>query len=135
MHRVFASSSTPSKGVSKSHVDKSEFTSWWRALAPTRVIGPLGGLVGLEEVVSESHPVSVTRLRIKLILNRLSISHSHLFNVSSTPFVSYYKMLLQPISELIGCNDILYLWDGGGIMYDSIYILLELLLHKDGSQD
>jgi hypothetical protein len=42
-------------------VERSEFTSWRRAWARARVIGPRGGLVGLEAVVSEGHPVSISK--------------------------------------------------------------------------
>ncbi|KAK1617404.1 hypothetical protein QYE76_022921 [Lolium multiflorum] len=51
-------SSNPSKGVSRSRVVRSEFTLSCIALARALVIGPLGGLVGLGEEVSEGHPAS-----------------------------------------------------------------------------
>jgi hypothetical protein len=39
-------------------VFRSKFTLSWRALARALVIGPCGGLGGLEAEVSEGHPTS-----------------------------------------------------------------------------
>jgi hypothetical protein len=49
-HRVLSLSSIPSKGVSKLHVERSEFTSYWRALALAQILGPLCELGGLDVV-------------------------------------------------------------------------------------
>src|SRR3954447_21027673 len=61
-HKVSAVSSIPSKDVPRSRVMRSKFTLSCRALARARVMGPLGGLGGLEEGVSEGHPVSAPPL-------------------------------------------------------------------------
>src|SRR3954470_13084325 len=61
-HSASAVSSIPSKGVSKWKVERSEVTFSCIALARARVIGPLGGLGGLEEGVSVGHPVSAPPL-------------------------------------------------------------------------
>jgi hypothetical protein len=53
--------------VLKSQVERSEFTSCWRALALARVIGPLGGLDG---VVVESS----VGLVVSVILHGISLS-------------------------------------------------------------
>jgi hypothetical protein len=44
---------------SRSSVFRSKFTLSWRALARALVMGPCGGLGGLEAEVSKGHPVSM----------------------------------------------------------------------------